>query len=721
MAFRATESVAVYALEFRLARDMGDSMNRRRAKIFTLLAATLLVSLRMHAQTASKPAKPKAATPKVTKPQPAAASQSSLAADPAIHAMFDVRSFLQAEISPDGKRVAWVEALAGPGGAPSANAAIYVADVNAPAHAASITAGDGRLPHEEHDVAWSSDGKRIAFLSDAATPGQLQLFVVDATGGATKPKQLSRFTGFVSGPGWSPDGKTIAVLYTENASRAAGPLVAETPDEGVVSDSYFEQRLTLVDPATSRAREISPADTYIYEYDWAPDSNHLVVTSAHGDGDDNWFFAGLFAIDAGSGSMRPIVEKPGMQIAEPRWSPDGKQIAFIGGLMSDEGVTGGDIFTVPAAGGSAKNVTPGMNQSASSLDWSADSRSILFTGIADGETAINSLDLTGGKTSSIWRSAERVAPGHAALSISLARDGKTSAAIRQSFSAPPEVWAGPTGAWKQLTNANSGLLPAWGKTAGLRWTTGIGTIQGWLIYPTNFDPAKKYPMVVAVHGGPASASLPGWPSRWAYYMTLPSKGYFIFMPNPRGSYGHGEKFTQANVKDFGYGDFLDIMAGVDKAIQSAPIDPGRLGITGWSYGGYMTMWGVTQTNRFRAAVAGAGLSNWVSYYGENKIDQWMIPYFGASVYDDPAVYAKSAPINYIKKAKTPTLVVVGDRDGECPAPQSFEFWHALKTLGVPTQFVIYPNEGHLFVNPAHSRDVIDRTVSWFNKYLQPAQ
>jgi dipeptidyl aminopeptidase/acylaminoacyl peptidase len=171
------------------------------------------------------------------------------------------------------------------------------------------------------------------------------------------------------------------------------------------------------------------------------------------------------------------------------------------------------------------------------------------------------------------------------------------------------------------------------------------------------------------------------------------------------------------VKDFGYGDFLDIMAGVDKAIQEAPVDPERLGITGWSYGGFMTMWAVTQTNRFGAAVAGAGLANFLSYYGENKIDQWMIPYFGATVYDDPVVYAKSSPINFIKRVKTPTLIVVGDRDGECPSPQSYEFWHALKTLGVPTQFVIYPNEGHLFADPAHSRDVIDRTVAWFGEYL----
>ncbi|MGH9864688.1 MAG: alpha/beta hydrolase family protein, partial [Candidatus Acidiferrales bacterium] len=143
----------------------------------------------------------------------------------------------------------------------------------------------------------------------------------------------------------------------------------------------------------------------------------------------------------------------------------------------------------------------------------------------------------------------------------------------------------------------------------------------------------------------------------------------------------------------------------------------RLGITGWSYGGYMTMWAVTQTHRFKAAVAGAGLADWLSYYGENQIDKWMTFYFGDTVYNDPQVYAKSAPITFIKNVKTPTLILVGDSDGECPPPQSYEFWHALVTLGVPTQFVIYPHEGHEFANPAHSRDVVERAVAWFNAHL----
>jgi dipeptidyl aminopeptidase/acylaminoacyl peptidase len=223
---------------------------------------------------------------------------------------------------------------------------------------------------------------------------------------------------------------------------------------------------------------------------------------------------------------------------------------------------------------------------------------------------------------------------------------------------------------------------------------------------------------VCVHGGPAAAEVPYWPGSFFNTSLLSTQGYFVLYPNPRGSYGQGEAFTRANVKDFGYGDLRDILAGVDQVAKDVPIDNDRVGITGWSYGGFMTMWAVTQTQRFHAAVSGAGLSNWQSYYGENDIEEWMIPYFGASVYDDPAVYAKSSAMNYIKNVKTPTLVLVGDRDGEVPAPQSREFWHALKTLGVESQLVIYQNEGHFIGDPEHQRDIIRRTIGWFDDHLK---
>jgi dipeptidyl aminopeptidase/acylaminoacyl peptidase len=225
-------------------------------------------------------------------------------------------------------------------------------------------------------------------------------------------------------------------------------------------------------------------------------------------------------------------------------------------------------------------------------------------------------------------------------------------------------------------------------------------------------------MIVEAHGGPAGAARIAWPEVFFNTYGFSARGYFVFYPNPRGSFGQGEKFTAANVKDFGYGDFHDILTGVDEIVKTLPVDNNRIGITGWSYGGYMTMWAVTQTHRFRAAVAGAGLANWLSYYGENDIDEWMPPYFGATVYDDPAVYAKSAPMTFIKNVKTPTLVLVGQYDGECPAPQSREFWHALKTLGVETELVIYPGEGHEFLQQEHRRDVLERASAWFDHHLK---
>ncbi|MGH9775156.1 MAG: S9 family peptidase [Candidatus Acidiferrales bacterium] len=645
---------------------------------------------------------------------PATSAKQEKPAERAIAAMFGVRVFLETEISPDGRRVAWTESLAGKGGAPSPNSAIFIADVAKPDAPRKITAGNGTAAHEEHDIAWAPESQRVAFLSDAETPGQLQLFVASAAGGAAR--RLTHLHGFVTTPGWSPDGKTIALLYTENATRAAGPLVAETPVEGVVTDASFEQRLTLVDAETGHTRQISPADMYVYEYDWSPDGKRFITTAAHGNGDDNWYVAEIFTINGAGGAMKSIY-KPPLQIGVPKWSADGKLIAFIGGLMSDEPVVGGDVYVVPAEGGAARNLTEGMKATASWLEWTPDSK-IEFTEHVDGNSGIASVDLEG-NLSTRWTRPESIGSPGFGFQISLARDGKMSAVIRHSFEKPPEVWAGPVGAWQQVTHANATLEPAWGGAKSLHWTSDNFTIQGWLLYPRDFDPAKKYPMVVYVHGGPSSSVRPAWPLRWDYAEALAEAGYFVLRPNPRGSYGQGETFTQANVKDFGYGDFRDILAGVDAAEKIAPIDDHRVGITGWSYGGYMTMWAVTQTNRFRAAVSGAGLADWLSYYGENEIDQWMIPFFGASVYDDPAVYEKSAPIHFIKNARTPTLIVVGDRDGECPAPQSFEFWHALKTLGVQTQFVVYPSEGHLFANPAHSRDVIERTLEWFNRLMPP--
>jgi dipeptidyl aminopeptidase/acylaminoacyl peptidase len=646
----------------------------------------------------------------------AAGAQPLVPVDPALAVIATTKRFLQTAISPDGKHLAYVEALAAPD-----QSAIYIAPRIRIGASPGSTGGGGRPACDEHAIAFSPDSKQIAFLSDCEKKEQLQLYVAPAEGGPAR--QLTHLKGLLAEPRWSPDGKHLALLFTENLPHAAGPLDPVPPDSGVLESQIFEQRLTVVDVTAvhpeSIARQISPKDMYIYEYDWSPDGRSFAATAAPGDGDANWWVAQLYTISAETGAMKSLYKAPvQQQIAVPRWSPDGKSIVFIGGLMSDEGSTGGDVFQIPATGGTPRNLTPGMASSASNISWPKDSKRLFFTEHHDGGSAISQLDPATGQTERLWLGDESINPPFDDTGISMTADGKSSAVIRNSFSAPPEVWSGRIGDWTLVTRENKLRKPLWGEAKSLHWTNDGFRVQGWLLYPVAFDASKKYPLVVAVHGGPASSLKPAWPHPGFNPVLLSQQGYFVLMPNPRGSYGRGEKFATANVRDFGGGDLRDILAGVDEAIRTAPVDPERIGITGWSYGGFMTMFAVTQTTRFKAAVAGAGISNWQSYYGQNAIDTWMIPYFGASVYDDPAVYGKMSAINFIKQVKTPTLIVVGDRDGECPAPQSYEFWRALKTFGVKTQMVVYPNEGHSFHTPAHQKDVLLRMIAWFNENLR---
>jgi dipeptidyl aminopeptidase/acylaminoacyl peptidase len=684
----------------------------RFSKLFLAAVFTFLICNSSHVFAQEKPGTKPARQPHSNGP---AKPKADSPLDTVIDALYAAHTFEQTSISPDGKKIAWVETLLGKDGAPDGNTAIYIADRESSAAPKRITAASGPVSRNEGSVAWSPDSQQVAFLSDAVKRGQLQLYVVSTVGGPAK--KVTTLKGLLATPQWSPDGRTIAVLYTENATRAAGPLVAETPETGEIKDAFFEQRLALVDLATGEVRQISPADMYVYEYAWSPDSARFAVIAAHGNGDNNWYIANLYTLDAGPlGLMKPIY-KPPLQIANPAWSPDGQKIAFIAGLMSDEPSVGGDIYTIALTGGEPTNLTPDMKATANSLTWSPGGK-IVFGETIEADAAVGTIDPATARIDTLWRGQEQASTGLWGTNISLASDGKSSAIIRSSLSDPPEIWAGPVGYWRQVTHRNAAVKPAWGEAKSLHWKSDGFDVQGWLIYPRDFDPAKKYPLIVEVHGGPGAAAQSEWPRSGDFAIALAGSGFFVFQPNPRGSFGQGEAFTRANVRDFGYGDFRDILAGLDEVLRTAPIDPNRLGLNGWSYGGFMTMWGVTQTNRFKAAMAGAGIANLQSYYGENKIDQWMIPFFGKSVYDDPEVYAKSSPITFIKNVKTPTLVIVGDSDGECPTPQSYEFWHALKTLGVETQLVVYEHEGHHFVEPDHQRDRIRRTVSWFESHLR---
>lgn len=584
-------------------------------------------------------------------------------------------------VSPDGLSIAWAEKYD-------------------QSHATVWTRVAGRAARRIEDgtsVSWSPDGTRIAYLSADA------LHIANAGGGHIHPITLP--AGYLERPSWSPDGKRIALLYTENRTRSGGPLDPVGRQFGVIQADVPVQRVLIVNSNGGDAQVRSPSGLNIYEVSWAPDSRFLAAVAAPPPGNANWWFASLYSLDTATGSATLLLT-PRMQIAEPRWSPDGARIAFIGGLMSDQGVVGGDVFEIPSGGGAAVDRTPGLPASAHSLWWTTGG--IRFSAYLDGGFAL--YDLRRGVPKIIWRAAENVR-------LSTSANGRAFGLIRSSFHMPPEIWLGAPGLWTKITKVNAHRKPILGEARSLHWNGGKFSVQGWLIAPRRMRPNRRYPMIVLVHGGPASARVSSWPGNMDFAL-LAAEGYYIFCPNPRGSFGAGEEFTRANVRDFGGGDLRDILSGVDEAIRVAPVDPRRIGITGWSYGGYMSMWAVTQTRRFAAAVAGAGIVDWRSYYGQNQINTWMLPYFGASVYDDPAVYAKSAPIEFIKRVATPSLVLAGEYDAECPAAQSFEFWRALKTLGVTTQLVVYEGEGHNISDINHRQDILNRMAGWFGTYLK---
>ncbi len=606
-------------------------------------------------------------------------------------------SFGGVAISPDGARVAWERTFK--------HVTTLWIDTIASGRIVALTAGDGKHDADESDPVWSPDGARIAFFSDARSKGHPALYVADANGAHVH--RLAALGGEPQRLSWSPDGSRLGLLYIAHPHRRAGALAAGARDVGVIGSVTDEQQLATVDARSGALSLDTPGDDYVYEYSWSPDSSRFALTYARGNGDNNWWVAKLATVSSHGGALHDVLA-PAFQINDPQWSPDGSKIAVIGGLMSDFGSVGGDVYAVPSAGGEARDLTPGAHFNVAALHWGSANTMTLVAHVSG---SLHLLDLNVADAST-----KTVLGGEEALrSVSFARRSPAIALVRTSFSQPPEVWAGPPSHPQRLTNANARVPKLYGRAVSLTWKNDGFTVQGWLIAPQQLVPGRTYPMVTIIHGGPSAESLPGFGS--PFLGALTSHGYYVFEPNPRGSFGQGEAFTKANIKDFGYGDWRDDLAGVDKAIASAPIDPHRLGLFGWSYGGYMAMWAETQTRRFKAIVAGAGVVNWQSYYGQNKIDQWMIPFFGASVYDDPAVYAKSSPITFIKNSHTPVLILQGERDEEVPAPQAFEFYNAMQALHVPSQLVVYADEGHAPRKPKDQIDIFTRMTAWFDKYL----
>jgi dipeptidyl aminopeptidase/acylaminoacyl peptidase len=625
-----------------------------------------------------------------------------------------VHNYLQVSLSPDGRYVASIEGSNAPhGGDPVVRELVIRPADGQGSVSVKLPCGPFRGCWPSFPT-WTPDSRRLTFaLRDPQTHAR-SLFQVNPDG--SELTRLLAFNGTIQGLRYSSDGQ-LAMLAVENARKELGAVEAGAAELGDLDAAPPEQRIAVLEQ--NQLHWISPANLFVYEYDWTPDGRGFVATAAPGDGDRNWWVARLYAFARNEATTRVLFAplNAQQQLAVPRVSRDGQRVAFIVGLMSDFGSTGGDIYSVSLSDGTVTAVTPQLNASVTSVRWNC-------RGHIEAATQAGGLsqlvDFGGGIAASpgtvLWQGQEVIgaSPNYADGASPAACPSGQMALIHQSFNDAPEIELGAMGKWRDLTRLNAGLQTHF-PVHSVTWRSEQFSVQGWLALPES-GPARP-PLITIVHGGPAAASRPRFIDA-SSAATLIRHGYGLFMPNPRGSFGAGEAFVTGNVRDFGHGDLRDILAGLDAVATLKLTDPDRLGITGGSYGGFMTMWAVTQTDRFKVAVAGAGISNWQSYYGENGIDEWMIPFFGASVYDDPAIYAASSAINFIRQVHTPTFSFVGGSDIECPPAQTLEFGHALKVLGRASMTVIYPDEGHHIHDPEHLADLDARTLAWFDRYLK---
>ena len=619
---------------------------------------------------------------------------------PALH------DFTSVAIAPDGRHVASIETQ-DDGSDRDAPASLLIRDLRGGAVTVPLpcTAGPNC---KVASPTWSTSGE-LAFLVSRPDDGVAEIDAIGAKGGA--PRRVLTLDGTLDQLRFGP-GDRLAVLATPRAHKLVGRTEAGVPLVGDIGSESDEQRIAVVDGAALRF--VSPADLYVYEFDFLPDGG-FVGTAAPGDGDSQWWLAKLYVFDQ---SQARVVFAPGSreQLAAPAVSRDGKSVAFIGGWMSDFGSTGGDAYVLrlDQAGAVPQNLTSLSHATVTALDWTC-GKGLTGMMLRGDTVTIARLDTVESKP--VW-SGQASLTGGTGNGLSCGPHGV--AAVSSSFGAPPEIVAGRLGHWHEVTHENA-AIPAVGVTAqSVTWRNDGFDVQGWLLRPGGGDPGLKRPMVVLVHGGPEAAAtnkfLP--PSNDA--RTLLEAGWAVFEPNYRGSFGQGEAFAAASIEDLGGGDWRDVLTGIDAAERVAPIDDTRVGIMGSSYGGYMVMWGITQTHRFRAAMSHAGVSDWLSIEGEAPQAGSDEVNFGGSVYDNAAPYLKASPIMHVRGVNTPTLLTVGERDLECPMPQSEEFYTALQALGVPVEFHVYPGEGHHLQKAADRADFRKRTVDWFQRWFGAA-
>jgi len=619
------------------------------------------------------------------------------------------------QISPDGQWVAYTVSEARMEGEKS--------DFLTHIH---ITSTDGREQFQltrgyesARNPQWSSDGNYIAFLSPRDSDGN-QIWLIRLRGG--EAERITDIDGGVNNFSWSPDGRRIAFTRTDPLTDEQKQRLRERRDVIVVDTEFRYSHLYTVavkkkNDGERPVKRLTKGEFHVGNFDWSPDGKYIVFDHQPTPRVNDWVLTSISVVPSDSGQVRLLIDQGGMD-ANPKFSPDGQWVAFA----SDGGIArwprAFDLHVISFDGVRLRKLPETFDRQPSLLAWSNDGSRLFYTESHRTSFRLFSIPVDQG-------SYEIITTGSGVYSgISLNNNATILAAIHENFDVPPDVVVSPVRRFdpKRLTNVNAGFQKfPMGKGKVITYTSPDGLeIESPLIFPVNFEEGRRYPLILMVHGGPAGVYRETYSAASSTYplQAFAQEGYFVLRPNFRGSSGYGKEFRFANIADWGFGDYEDLMAGVDYLIERGMVHPDSLAILGWSYGGFMTAFAITRTNRFKAAVVGAGVTNLVSMTGTSDIPGFLPDYFEAELWENYERYIRHSPMFHVENITTPTLILHPKEDIRVPPSQGWELYTALSRRGVETQLVLYPREPHVLLEPKFIQDAGERQIRWLNKHIR---
>ncbi len=616
-----------------------------------------------------------------------------------------MRGVSDPQIAPDGQRVVYVVSQ------PDLKANASNTDLWLVGTAAAPAIKLTNSPKSDNAPRWAPDSKRIAFLS--AREERAQIWIISPNGG--EAERLTNHKTAVSEFVWSPDGTRIAFVAEREPTAEEERRKKDRDDARVVDQDFSYTRLWIVSLADHKETEVVSGEFQVSDPEWSPDGTRISFTTTPTPRTDDDGRSDIQILTLATGKTTRLLQHPGPD-ESAKWSPDSRQIAFRMGSPDRVAIGQGKLVVISALGGPPIEVAPGFQYRPTPLGWSPDGSTIYFTAGVRTTSQLFAVAAKGGSPIPLT-SVEGILSG-----VTFARSGLAAFTLTDPTH-PAEVHISKGFQPFQpvrLTETNPQVAElALARHEVVRWKGSDGReIEGILYYPTNYQAGRRYPTIAMIHGGPSGVWTRSFPASWGNYAHVwAAKGWLVFQPNIRGSSGYGEEFLLSNVRDWGGGDYRDIQTGLDDLVRRGLADPARMGQTGWSYGGYMTAWTLTQTDRFKAVMVGAGLTNMYSMYSTNDLQTTLEEYFGGEPWDSLDAYTRASAMTYIKQARTPTLIMHGEQDTRVPIGQAQELYMGLRKNGVPATLVLYPRQGHGIGEPRLQLDKMQREYAFFAKWV----